>query len=142
MNALDIMHAEHACAKLSTRYANCLDKFEDEAVLELFAPDGVWVHMVKGPLRGREVIGEFLKSRDRALLLRHIASNAEVEVLSPTKATGRSYWTAYIATPGEADQLPTISAPASIGAYTDEYVCIDGQWYFATRTMHPLFRGV
>ncbi len=142
MNALDILQIEHACAKLSTLYANCLDTFEDETTLSLFAPDGVWNHMSKGPLVGRGVIGEFLASRDRASLLRHIVSNCEVTVISETRATGRSYWTAYIPTAGEAGELPTVSAPASVGAYDDEYVFVDGAWRFATRTMKPLFRGV
>ena len=139
MNATDITNIEQACAKLSILYANCLDTFEHDTVLGLFAPDGVWNHMTKGPLRGQDAIREFLAGRNRQLLLRHVASNSEVNVISATKATGRSYWTAYVATPGEGGKLPTIAGPHSIGAYDDEYVCIDGRWLFATRTMNLLF---
>ena len=141
MNATEIAQIEQECNKLSILYANCLDTFEHDKVLELFAADGVWNHMTKGPLRGHDEIRSFLAGRNRELLLRHIASNGEVNVVSATRATGRSYWTAFIATPSKAGGLPTVGAPASIGAYDDEYVCIDGRWLFATRTMHPVFVG-
>lgn len=139
MNALDIVQIEHACAKLSVRYANCLDTFDDEGVVGLFAPDGVWNHPSEGAMRGHDVILAFLQSRPRTTLVRHVASNNEVDVISATAAKGRSYWTAFLAADYQPGHIAAVAAPFSIGEYTDEYVCIDGRWHIASRSMKPLF---
>lgn len=140
MSPADILLAEHACAKLAIRYANCLDHYEDDAIANLFAPDGVWEHFTAGPLLGREAIRAFCNGRDRRQLMRHIATNFETEILSPTQARGRSYWTAFrlgTHTPGE----PGLGTePFSVGQYADEFVCIDGQWYFSMRKMQVVFK--
>lgn len=139
MNALDIMLIEHACAKLSVRYANCLDTFDDEGVVGLFAPDGVWNHPSQGAMRGHDVIRKFLNGRPRTTLVRHVATNNEVDVISATAARGRSYWTAFLAADHQPGKIAEVSAPFSIGEYADEYVCIDGRWCIASRTMNHLF---
>ena len=139
MNPVDIMLAEHACAKLSVCYANGLDSFDDEAVVGLFAPDGVWNHTSQGPLRGHDVIRAFLATRPRTTLVRHVATNNEVTVIDEVTARGRSYWTAFLATDYQPGQLAPVGPPFSIGEYADEYVCIDGRWHIATRTMNHLY---
>jgi len=139
MNALDILQIEHACTKLAIRYANCLDTFDDDGVIGLFAPDGVWNHTSQGAMRGHDVIRAYLATRDQNTLVRHVMSNFEVDVISPTQAKGRSYWTAFLATDYVPGKISPVDAPFSIGEYADEYVCIDGRWHFATRTMNHLF---
>jgi len=142
MNALEIVQIEHACAKLSVRYANCLDTFDDEGVVGLFAPDGVWNHPGEGAMRGHDVIRAFLHSRPRTTLLRHVVSNNEVDVIGATAAKGRSYWTAFLAADHQPGQIAPLGTPFSVGEYADEYALIDGRWHIAVRSMKQLFGQV
>ena len=139
MNPLDVLLIEHACAKLTVRYANCLDTFDDEGVVGLFAPDGVWHHTSQGAMRGHDVIRAFLATRPRTTLVRHVATNSEVTVIDEASARGRSYWTAFLAADYQPGQLAPIGPPFSIGEFADEYVCLDGRWVIASRTMKHLF---
>lgn len=141
MTAGETLQIEHACAKLAIRYANCLDHFDDDGVLGLFAPDAVWNHSTQGALRGHDAMRAFLLTRDRGSLVRHVASNFEVEVLGPTSAKGRSYWTAFLAPNHPPGAMAIGTTPYSIGEYADEYVYLDGRWYFSVRTMTHLFRA-
>ena len=116
-------------------YCHCIDAYADEALLELFTPDGEWWQPGKEPMRGRSQIAEFLGARDRALHGRHVASNLVIEVEGPEQARVVSYYTVFKAGPGGA---PT---PVSMGEYRDIFRLDQGRWRIARRETHRVFRA-
>lgn len=140
MDPLSALLIEAECSRLTIRYGHCIDAYDDEGVVALFAEDAVWNHATHGPLRGHAEIRRFLAGRDRSTLMRHVMSNFEIEILDASRARGLSYWTGYVAhnhTPGtEASARP----PFSVGEYRDDYVLVDGRWRIASRTMRHVFR--
>ena len=78
---------EAACRRLTLVYARGIDLYDDDMVLAAFARDGIWNRPGNPPLRGHPEIAEFLKSRDRAILMRHVMSNFQLELLGASRAT-------------------------------------------------------
>ena len=132
---------EAACRRLTLVYARGIDLYDDDMVLAAFARDGIWNRPGNPPLRGHPEIAEFLKSRDRAILMRHVMSNFQLELLGASRAKGVSYWTAFVAENHVPGTTAKPSAPFSVGEYEDEYMREDGDWKIARRTMRYIFRG-
>lgn len=114
---------------LVAAYAHLADTGRFDALLELFAPDGV-LHGGDAPeARGHAAIRAFLTGTSSDLkdvtpvqLIRHNVSNLRIEVESREVARGASYFF-----------VVTDRGPDHWGRYRDEYVCRDGRWLFRHR---------
>lgn len=110
-------------------YAQLADSGRFDALLELFAEDGVLHGGDQPEARGRDGIraflsgtGSSLKAVTSAPLIRHHVSNLRIEVLSRDEARGTSYFF-----------VVTDRGPDHWGRYRDEYVRRDGRWLFRHR---------
>lgn len=140
-DALGRLLGEAACTRLVTRYCRHIDTYEDEAVVSLFTPDGVWERPGWPPLCGHDEIRRFLGGRDRTTLMRHVISNCLIDVIDASRARGVSYWTGYVA-PSHTTPAPAAPrGPYSIGEYHDEFMFDGTQWRIARRTMRYVFRA-
>lgn len=101
-------------------------------VLELFTEDAV-MHIPSGSHHGRDEIEAMFtnaatKTDDgdsaRARFIRHHTATHQIDVDSPTEATGRCYY-----------QVLTDRGLDHWGRYVDRYRCIDGRWRFAERNV-------
>lgn len=102
-----------------------------DGISALFAEDGVWDEQVLGAPRceGREAIhGLFHALNDADIPLAiHMISNERISDGDDTSAKG----TCHLRTYGSVNGTPL----DVIGYYDDEYTKIDGQWFFASRTL-------
>ena len=101
-------------------------------MLALFTDDAV-MHIPSGSHRGLAAIeamfaGAAAKTGDaasaKARFIRHHTATHQIDVDSPTEATGRCYY-----------QVLTDKGLDHWGRYVDRYRCIDGRWRFAERTV-------
>ena len=89
------MQIEWQCGRLITGYCNHVDARDYEAFLALFSKDAEWETQAGGHMRGHEAFRAYLDNRSKTSLVRHVSTNARVEVIDETHATGRSYITLY-----------------------------------------------
>lgn len=124
-----------AIADLIHRYADAVCRFDPDQWAATWAPDGIW-DMGQTKVEGREAIGETWKSIMGGIpAVFHVYYNGTTD-LDDATGTGTGRW--YI---GEFLRLPDDSTIAMYGYYDDEYVKVDGEWLFRTRTLTPLYRG-
>jgi uncharacterized protein (TIGR02246 family) len=122
------MLVEHRCAKLMARYCHLVDARQDQAIAELFTPDGVLLRPEER-LEGRDAILRFFQELPK-VPRRHIASNIVVEAHTPDTASGFSYVTVHR---GAESGEPSLEAPYLVAEYHDALVQQDGAWRFASR---------
>jgi uncharacterized protein (TIGR02246 family) len=114
---------------LVASYAHLADGGRFDALLELFAEDGVLQGGDAPAARGRAAIRAFLTGTgpdltnvSRVKLIRHHVSSVRIEVDGPDTARGASYFF-----------VLTERGPDHWGRYRDEYVRRDGRWLFGHR---------
>jgi hypothetical protein len=121
--------AREQIRELVAAYAHLADGGRFDALLELFAADGV-LHGGDAPeARGRDAIRAFLSGTGADLqdvtavrLIRHHVSNVRIELDGPNSGRGASYF--FVVTDRGLDHW---------GRYRDEYVQRDGRWLFRYR---------
>ncbi len=139
MNERDRLAIEQACARLVTAFHVHIDAFEHDDVIDLFAPDAVWVHPMMGLLNGHTAMRGYLDAKSRKPAAMHITTNILIQVIDENRAKGRAYYTLYYN--GEGGIPATITGPTAIGQYTDEFVRTDAGWKFARRAPQNFFTG-
>ena len=131
------LEAREAIRDLVTRYNSNGDSGRFAQVLELFAPDAVMEIVgadgVITPYRGRDEIATiFTGTRDRwaasaqsrraPAYIRHCVFTHQIDVLDRTHARGRCYF-----------QVLMAHGLDHWGRYVDEYEVRDGRWLFSVR---------
>ena len=135
-----------AIIDLQHRYVLAMDYFDADGYAEVFAEDGV-LDWAGGVVEGRETIREFMSSgtydlrtmgfqpaqtpdgREWPSTVRHLISN-QVIVVEGDTAKAVTYWMNY-ANNADRSEIQWLS----FGAWEDEYVKIDGEWFF---TLHRI----
>lgn len=135
MDELQRLLAERACERLVALYARCVDLRKGEGLGELFTEDGV-LDVTGTPLAGRAAIEAALAAGIRGRLMRHVCTNVMVEVTGEDRATGTCYLTAYVQAPGD----ETLSLPAVMGEYHDEFRRTAEGWRITHRHFQPALR--
>lgn len=121
--------------RLKARYFRCLDT-KDWACLEtLFTPDAQAVYNVEGsgdlgtpddPVTGPVAIAAFIRRGVEHLVTVHHGHMPEIEITSPTTATGVWAMEDILQTPGGENTLQ------GWGHYHETYERIDGRWLIRT----------
>jgi hypothetical protein len=125
--------------ELMDRYGTVHDSGTPEEYADLFSSDGE-IAIGGGPVlvKGREALmAQAQRDHDRfgeidangrwTSIMRHLISNAEIELTGDTTAEGTCYVTTVVR---KGDVGPAI---LSISRYVDRYVKADGQWRIARR---------
>ncbi|MDX1490790.1 MAG: nuclear transport factor 2 family protein [Pseudohongiellaceae bacterium] len=119
-----------ACSNLVYGYAYHRDNFNAEEFSNLFTEDAS-LSVLGQNWVGRDNIRARIDSIREGNTGRHEMSTIFIEPIDDTHATGVSYATIYSAPPGE----NTVSGPAFIGEYHDEFVLTEEGWKIAKRTL-------
>ena len=133
--ALDRHLATEEIAQLKARYFRCLDT-KDWACLEtLFTPDAQAVYDTEGsgdlgtpdnPVTGPAAIAAFIRQGVEHLVTVHHGHMPEIQITSPTTASGIWAMEDILRTPGGDDVLQ------GWGHYHETYERIDGRWLIRT----------
>jgi len=139
MNQADI---EHACSKLSLKYAKLVDQGDFESFSLLFMPDGV-LDLPGRYMVGRKAIVDTLSQRPRSVRIMHIFSNIMIENIRADRCSGTAYITAYRqdATGIDPQEPVHVLGPSAVGYYDDEFELHEGMWRFRRRKLNTLFCG-
>ncbi|HMG43270.1 MAG TPA: nuclear transport factor 2 family protein [Acidimicrobiales bacterium] len=121
--------ARESIRDLVARYNANGDTGRFDEVVELFTPDAVMDVAGSGPKVGHDEIRSiFTTSRDGAdfgdapVYLRHMTATHQIDLLSPSEATGRCHYL-----------VLTAVGLDHWGRYVDEYRATDGRWRFSKR---------
>ncbi len=123
-----------AIQNLKARYAAfCDDSYNADGIASLFTEDAVWEAPWQGRFEGREAIREFFRQVSNTITFSvHGVLNPIIEVDGDT---ARASW--YLFQPcvinGQAHWVS--------GRYADEYVKVDGSWYFKSLKVASFFRA-
>lgn len=135
-----------AIRALKVRYAAACDAgYNPELIGPLFTEDAVWDAGTFGRYEGRKAIKEFFAGASSAIpFALHYTLGHQIDVDPSGK---RAHGTWYIFMPGTMkDKSGKDQAIWLAGTYADEYVKVDGRWYFQTvngqiRFMTPYEQG-
>lgn len=113
-----------AIRQLKARYCDVCDNGHDpDAIVELFAPDGVWENGAQGPFEGHDEIRSAFERFGRSITFsQHNAVNLDVKV-DGDRASGTWHFVGFL----EFARHPTA---LSLARYDEEYVKLDGAWKF------------
>jgi hypothetical protein len=126
-----------ACQQLSIRFANAVDRWDYDTVISLFVPDGAldrWGTRIVG----HAALRDWLNSRPREVVTRHVCTNIQVTREDPRAARGLTYFTYYRAT-GRAGEPPETLVPSMVGEYHDRFVLTEDGWRIAERAVEVVF---
>jgi hypothetical protein len=136
-----------AIIDLQHRYVLAMDYFDADGYAEVFAPDGK-LDWARGIVDGREAIREFMSTgtydlrtmgfqpattpdgKEWPSTVRHLITNQVITVEGNT-AKAITYWMNY-ANNADRRQIQWLS----FGSWEDEYVKIDGEWFFS---LHKIY---
>ena len=129
---------EQDCLKLIATYAVAADRHDEDRFVGIFTEDGAWIRP-KASLQGHEALRAFMRQRPRAPVVRHVSTNALVDVTGPDTARGISYATVYRHDGDAAGEAP-LAGPESIVEYHDEFVRTPAGWRIRSRRSISIFR--
>lgn len=134
----DTIRDRFEVTELISRYGNCLDAGDFDALEALFAPDAVFriVPATSVPdLTGSRGIREAIERRwatvHEGAQRRHVMTNIVVESVDGDRATARTVLLVFEVAKAPGSQVHS----HGMGVYEDELVRIDGTWRFQTRVM-------
>ncbi len=122
-----------AIRMVAERYVDAVNRFDPDAWISCWAPDGVWQTMEAR--EGREKILESWMAAMTRLpnVYMHVYSGV-VDDVTGDQASGRWYMGEYLNMPDGSRSMNSI-------CYVDTYTRIDGQWHIQTRRFDALYRG-
>ena len=132
---LERLLAMEEIGRLKASYFRCVDTNDWACIETLFAPDATVVYNVEGsgdpgtpdnPLTGPAAITAFIRRGVEHLTTVHHGHMPEIEITSPTTATGIWAMEDTLQIPGGETTLQ------GWGHYHETYERIDGRWYIKT----------
>jgi hypothetical protein len=135
-----------AIVDLQARYVMAMDYFDADGYAAVFAKDGV-LEWSRGPVVGRDAIREFMatgtydltkgaaevktpEGKNWPSTVRHVITNQVVKV-ECDKATAITYWAQF-----NNNQDRRKMEWMLFGTWYDEFVKIDGEWFFKLHRIH------
>jgi hypothetical protein len=130
-----------ACEQLCIAFSYHLDHDEFEEVVQLFAPDGVFVRNGER-IVGQEAIRMTYADRVPATTM-HIVSNFHL-IESDGKRARSSVYNFVVGLPQKSSQVLRFDPQEAIRMldFADEYVLTDKGWRFASRDARPVFQSL
>ena len=128
MNALEEVEA---IRQLKYRYLRAVDLKLWDLLASTFAPDAVTAYdSGKNAHVGRDAIVKWLRgAMDNQIVTMHHVHHPEIELTSPTTATGIWHLEDRVINDGPAlPEMPAHSILVGTAYYSDEYVKRDGRW--------------
>ena len=135
LSDLDRLLAIEEIGRLKASYFRCLDTNDWACIETLFAPDGTAVYNVEGsgdlgtpdnPVTGPANIAAFIQNGVEHLTTVHHGHMPEIEITSPTTATGIWAMMDILQIPDGENKL------VGWGHYHETYERIDGRWHIKT----------
>ena len=117
----------------------CLDERRYDALVALFAEDGVWYRQGR-QLRGHAEILSALEARSATQRIRHVITNAFIAEHVAERVTLRAYMTAYRHDDGKPPpSVPRIAGPLSMSLVTTVFDRSGDDWLITEQTLTPEF---
>jgi len=133
---------ERACERLILAFASALDRYDYDAVLRLWAEDGV-LALPGQDHAGHVALRDWMARREKDMICRHIVTNITVDVQSDSTATASAYCSAYRVRGWRGREPGPMMPPAYVVDYADTFTR-DPQrgWLFARRAVRVALAGV
>jgi len=133
MTEAERLAIETHCTKLCHAFANHGDRNDFSALAQLFTADGSMSRpsVPDVDITGRQAIIDAFGKRP-PLLIRHIVTNVQIDVISPDQAHGFSLVLWLSAAHSDAP-LPLSAGPLQIGEFRDIYLRTAEGWKFRER---------
>lgn len=124
---------EWECSKLCHAFANYGDRHDFVSLAQLFTEDGSMSRpsVPDVEIKGRQTIIDAFGKRP-PLVIRHIVTNVQIEVISATEARGFSL-VIWLSAPQADAPLPLLAGPIQVGEFRDVYVKTAKGWRFRER---------
>lgn len=114
-----------AIRELVESYNDAVMRFDADDWAANWAPDGVWSLPGRGEVHGRDAIKAQWLGAMGAITVEGFFASAGVITVEGDRASARWYQQEFLVQGG--------NRVAIVGEYDDDYVKLDGRWYFATR---------
>jgi SnoaL-like domain len=131
MNFTGPLEDRIAIYELNAAYGDAVCRRDKDAFGDTWAEDGVW-HLPWGePVHGREAIKTFWVEQIANYPFHNFTSYTGALTITGNRGKGR-VWTS--------ERVENVKRVGGVvtGRYDDEYVKIDGRWYYASKTFTPL----
>jgi len=134
-----VRQAQESIAALVYRYAELLDSGDLDGVAALFEHaswgSGTRTERMHGTAEVRRIYDGVIIYDDGTPHTKHVITNLVISHDDgATRATARSYFTVLQANDG-------VLQPIIAGRYHDSFECVDGDWRFGERIIHPDLQG-
>lgn len=133
MTEAERLAIEWQCSKLCQAFANYGDINDFESLANLFTEDGSMSRptVPDVDIRGRQTIIDAFGKRP-ALVIRHVVTNVQIDVISETEARGFSL-VLWLSAPQSSEPLPLLAGPMQVGEFRDVFVKTAEGWKFSER---------
>lgn len=133
---------ELACARLASLWTHYIDRHQVEAVVALFAEEGILHGHGGAVLKGRAAIAKGLSRRDPDRVTRHVLAPPVVRLVGENTAEGVAE---YILFDGYKSQHPgreilPIQSPLAVGEFHQTYERSAGGWLISAHRGASIFR--
>lgn len=139
MNRDECIAIEAACARLSIRFAQCVDHGDASGVAAVFTEDGVFSR-AGHDVKGAGEIAAFAGRRMGSRVTRHVCTNIIVDVQSQTAASATTYFTLFEGERKDDTEPLPLQLPITVGEYLDQFALTDAGWRIAARKAIAIFR--
>ncbi len=121
-----------AIQNLKARYAAyCDDGYDPEGIAALFVENGIWEASTFGTHTGRKAIREFMSGISSNITWAlHCVTNPHIEVSSDGRAAVGTWYLLTLCTMTRENDSSTLDPVVMSGIYRDEFVKVDGRWWF------------
>lgn len=133
MDDLQRLMAERACEKVIHRFAQALDAYDFEGVLQCWTEDGV-LQAPGEDFSGYPGLRRWLEQREKDLICRHVMTNVQVNVLDAELAEAHSICATWRVRGWRGREPGPITTPAFLVDFHDSFRRgATGEWRLALR---------
>lgn len=124
-----------------TAFYTGLDRFDDEAVASMMAPDFKWIRANNETVSGLPAIRNLLAARSRARVTRHLVTNIEIRCSSADAVKVNCDVLVFEKDDSGSASVPAaVTGPSSVISVSDELIRLDGGWKFVRKQARTVFK--
>lgn len=132
----DVFAIEHACDRLISELARCIDRRDLDGLRNVFTADGEF-DRGNAVAHGIDEIIAFIAAIPSHMTMRHMYTNIVIDVQGDGVAIGHANYVAYSRSDKAEDPRATLT-PISVGSVIDHYRRTASGWRIAKRTIERL----